>query len=243
MTNSTGTCSVIANQAGNTNYSSAPQVTQTVNASGPLLTVTPTNFNFGTVNFGLDLNPAVITVKNIGTATANISNVSLTLGSGTNTVDFTLINLCPSTLAPGKTCYISVLFFSGNLGPVSATLKITDNTPGSPQQVTLSAIVVGFNPSSLNFGTIKVGKSSTQSVMLSNTGTTALTIGSISVTGTNAHDFVKSSACPSSLAPNASCTVSVTFTPSATGSRSAYLTLSDNAALGTLIAPLSGKGN
>jgi hypothetical protein len=182
-------------------------------------------------------------VKNIGTATATISNVSLTLGSGTNTIDFTLVNLCPSTLAPGKTCYISVLFFSGNLGPVSATLKITDNTPGSPQQVTLSAIVVGFNPSSLNFGTIKVGKSSTQSVMLSNTGTTALTIGSISVTGTNAHDFVKSSACPSSLAPNTSCTVSVTFTPSATGSRSANLTLSDNAALGTLIAPLSGKGD
>jgi hypothetical protein len=243
MTNSTGTCSVIANQAGNMNYSAAPQVSQTVNATGPLLTVTPTNFNFGTVNFGLDLNPAVITVKNIGTATANISNVSLTLGSGTNTVDFTLINLCPSTLAPGKPCYISVVFFSGNLGPVSATLKITDNTPGSPQQVTLSAIVVGFSPSSLNFGTIKVGHSSTQSVTLSNPGTTALNITNINVTGSNAHDFVKSSACPSSLAPNASCTVSVTFTPSATGSRSAYLTLSDNAALGTLIAPLSGKGN
>jgi hypothetical protein len=243
MTNSTGTCSVIANQAGNTNYSAAPQVSQTVNANGPLLSVTPSSVNLGIVNFDLDLNAPTITVKNIGTATATISNVSLTLGSGTNTIDFTLVNLCPSTLAPGKTCYISVLFFSGNLGPVSATLKITDNTPGSPQQVTLSAIVVGFNPSSLNFGTIKVGKSSTQSVMLSNTGTTALTIGSISVTGTNAHDFVKSSACPSSLAPNTSCTVSVTFTPSATGSRSANLTLSDNAALGTLIAPLSGKGD
>lgn len=244
MSNSTGPCSVIANQAGNANYSMASPVTQTVNATGPLLSVTPPSFNFGNVNFDLDLNPALITVKNIGTATASISNVSLTRGNGTNAIDFTLINLCPSTLAAGKTCYISVIFFSGNLGPVSATLAITDNSPGSPQQVTFAANVIGFTPSSLNFGTIKVGHSSTpQSVTLTNTGTTALTIGNVSVSGANAHDFVKSSGCPSSLAPHNSCVISVTFTPSATGSRSANLTLSDNAALGTLIAPLSGKGN
>jgi hypothetical protein len=206
--------------------------------------VSPTNFSFGTVNFDLDLNPAVVTVKNIGTATANISNGSLTLGSGTSAADFTLINLCPSTLAAGKTCYISVVFFSGNLGPVSATLKITDNAPGSPQQVTLSATVIGFNPSSLNFGTIKVGHSSSpQTVTLNNTGATALNITGVSITGTNAQDFVKSGTCPASLAPNTSCTLSVAFTPSAKGSRSALLTLSDNAALGALIAPLSGTGN
>ncbi|MGA8540028.1 MAG: choice-of-anchor D domain-containing protein [Terriglobales bacterium] len=217
-------------------------VTYTVQAR-PLLSVTPSSFNFGNVNFDLDLNPALITVKNIGAATASISKVSLTRGAGTNTVDFTLINLCPSTLAAGKTCYISALFFSGNLGPVSATVAITDNAPGSPQQVTLAANVVGFNPSSLNFGTVKVGHSSTQSVTLTNTGTTALTIANVTVSGANAHDFVKSSGCPSSLAATNSCVISITFTPSATGSRSAALSLSDNAALGTLIAPLSGKGN
>jgi hypothetical protein len=105
-------------------------------------------------------------------------------------------------------------------------------------------LVVGFNPSSLNFGTVKVGHSSTQSVTLSNPGTTALNITNVSVTGPNAPDFAKNSTgCPGSLAPNTSCTISVTFTPSAKGSRSAYLSLSDNAALGTLIAPLSGNGN
>jgi hypothetical protein len=243
MTSSTGTCSVIANQLGNTNYAAAPPVTKTVTATGPQLTVTPSSFNFGTVNYDLDLNPAIITVQNTGTATATISNVSLALGSGTSPTDFTLVNLCPSTLAPGKTCTISVVFFSGNLGPVSATLKITDSSPGSPQQVPLSAIVVGFNPSSLNFGTMKVGHGSTQSITLRNTGTTALTIGTISITGANAQDFVKTTTCPSSLAANASCTVSVTFTPGAKGSRSATLTLSDNAPLGVLIAPLSGTGD
>jgi hypothetical protein len=217
-------------------------VTYTVQAR-PLLSVTPSSFNFGNVNFDLDLNSALITVKNIGSATANISNVSLTRGIGTNPLDFTLINLCPSNLAAGKTCSIYVIFFSGNLGPVSATLTIADNAPGSPQQVTLAANGIGFNPSSLNFGTIKVGHSSTQSVTLTNTGTTALAISNVSVSGPNARDFVKSSGCPSSLAPTNSCVISVTFTPSATGSRSANLSLSDNAALGTLIAPLSGKGN
>jgi hypothetical protein len=205
--------------------------------------VTPASFNFGTVNYDLDLNPAIITVTNTGTATASISNVSLTLGSGTNALDFTLINLCPSTLSAGQSCTISVVFFSGNLGAVSATLKITDNSPGSPQQVPLSAIVIGFNPSSLNFGTIKVGQKSTQSMTLSNTGTTALAIGTISITGTNPGDFVKTTTCPSSLAANASCTVTVTFTPGAKGSRSAFLNLSDNAPLGVLIAPLSGTGD
>ena len=208
MNNSTGNCSVIANQAGNGNYSAAPTVTKTV------------------------------------TATANISNVSLTLGPNTNKLDFTLINLCPSTLAAGKTCYISVLFFSGNLGSVSATLKLTDNAPGSPQQVTSMANVIGFSPSSLSFGTFKVGKSSTMSVTLNNTGTTAVNVTGVNITGANAHDFVKSSStCSGSLAAGHGCSVSVTFTPSAKGSRSATLTLTDNVPLGALIVPLSGTGN
>jgi hypothetical protein len=80
-------------------------------------------------------------------------------------------------------------------------------------------------------------------VTLNNTGATALNITGVSITGTNAQDFVKSGTCPASLAPNTSCTLSVAFTPSAKGSRSALLTLSDNAALGALIAPLSGTGN
>src|SRR5204862_2801576 len=74
--------------------------------------------------------------------------------------------------------------------------------------------------------------STAQIVMLSIPGTAALSVSSIAITGTNASDFARTTTCPSSpstLAVNASCTVSVTFTPSANGSRSASLTFTDNA--------------
>lgn len=249
MTNSTGNCSVIANQAGNTNYSAAPTITKTVSATGTLLSVTPSNFNLGTFDLNFALDPTIITVKNLGNAAVNFSNVSLTLGAGTNKKDFTLLNLCPSTLGAGKTCYMSVVFFAGNVGAVSATLNITDNAPGSPQHVTFAATVINplasFNPTSLSFATTKVGhSSSSQNIVLTNPGTTALNIQNIGFTGPNPQDFVASTgACPSSLNAGAHCTITVTFTPKTTGSRSAYLTVTDNAPLGKQSVGLSGRGN
>src|SRR2546429_6643352 len=73
---------------------------------------------------------------------------------------------------------------------------------------------------------------SAQAVTLSNPTGTALTITSIGFTGTNPGDFGQSNNCPispSTLAANATCTINVTFTPTATGSRSATLTVTDNA--------------
>ena len=71
-----------------------------------------------------------------------------------------------------------------------------------------------------------------QSVTLTNSGNAALTINGISVTGTNSADFGQTNTCPtgpSTLAAGSSCSISVTFTPGAAGSRSASLSISDNA--------------
>ncbi len=231
--------------------SAAGSVTQnfTLVVTGPIVTVSPTSVNLGTVYLYLDLNISTITVTNTGTTTLNISKVTLTPGPGTNSDDFNIIdNDCSATLAAGKSCNIYILFFSGNVGQVSATLDIADNAPGSPQQVTFSANVINpqasLSPRSLNFGTVKVKThSNAQTVTLTNSGTTPLTISSISVTGSNAGDFAQSNACPSSLAAGAKCTISVVFTPTATGNRSANLTFIDNAVVGTQYVPLSGKGD
>src|SRR5205814_1022856 len=86
--------------------------------------------------------------------------------------------------------------------------------------------------------------SSAQTVTLKNSGTGSLTISSIGLTGTNAGDFAQTNTCPSSsstLAPGASCTISVTFTPTATGSRSASVTITDNAAGSPQSVSLSGS--
>jgi sugar lactone lactonase YvrE len=143
MTSSTGTCSVIANQAGTTNYyAAAPQVTQTVAAGGPQVTVSPTSINFGTVNQG-SVTTENITVSNIGTAPVTINQPVLSIVKGGNSNEFVAVNLCPTPLAAGKSCTITIAFVAGPYyTPQTATLEIMDNAPGSPQAVTLTATVL-----------------------------------------------------------------------------------------------------
>ncbi|MGO8946159.1 MAG: N,N-dimethylformamidase beta subunit family domain-containing protein, partial [Ktedonobacterales bacterium] len=92
-----------------------------------------------------------------------------------------------------------------------------------------SAPIASITPTSLSFGNQNIGTTSTaQTLTLSNTGTTALSIASISLGGANAGDFTESSTCPispSTVAAGASCSLSVTFTPSANGTRSATVTI------------------
>jgi hypothetical protein len=143
MTNSTGTCSVIANQLGNANYAAAPTVIKSVTAAGPLVTVSPSSINFGAVNLG-SVTIQTVTVSNIGTAAATISTPLLSLLQAGNSDEYVIVNLCPSSLAAGKTCTVAVSFVAGAYYNTAqtATLKIMDNAPGSPQQVALSATVL-----------------------------------------------------------------------------------------------------
>jgi trimeric autotransporter adhesin len=73
-------------------------------------------------------------------------------------------------------------------------------------------------------------------------GTATLTITGIAITGTNAGDFAQTHTCGSSLAAGASCTINVTFKPTAIGSRSAALSVTDNATGSPQHVPLSGTG-
>jgi hypothetical protein len=244
-----GTDTITATYSGDTNHSGSMGTLsggQVVNPPPPEVSVTPTSINFGTV-YLLDLQEKNVTVKNTGTSPVTFSSVSLTLGSGTNRGDFTYVNFCPKTLQVGKSCILSVVFVARNVGSLSATLNINDNAAGSPQQVALSATVINprasYSPGSLSFGTVQVGHSSTKSVTLTNTGTTTLDITSVSITGADTGDFTQSNTCPSALAAGTDCILSVTFTPTTTGTRSADLTVVDNAAISTQNVPLSGRGS
>jgi hypothetical protein len=130
---------------------------------------------------------------------------------------------------------------------LSATLNLADDAAGSPQQVKLQTAVINprasFSPSSLNFGTVEIGNKVTKVVTVTNTGTTALDISRVGVTGADAGDFTPSNLCPSSLAPTDSCTIEVRFAPRSTGSRTATLTVTDNATTRPQSVPLSGKGS
>jgi hypothetical protein len=102
---------------------------------------------------------------------------------------------------------------------------------------------VSLSSTNVTFGTQAVGTTSNaQIVTLTNTGSTVLAIGSIAISGPNANDFAQTKNCGSSLAPNGSCAITVTFTPSATGARSATITISDNTPANPHMIALSGTG-
>src|SRR5207249_2893031 len=84
--------------------------------------------------------------------------------------------------------------------------------------------------------------SAPQAVTLSNSGSAALSISSIAITGADSGDFAQTNNCGSSLGSGTKCTINVTFTPSATGTRTGTLTVTDNASGSPQTASLTGTG-
>jgi hypothetical protein len=142
MTSSTVACSVIASQAGNSNYAPVT-VTNTVTANGPAITVSPTSIAFGAVTEG-SITTKSVTVSNTGNAAATISSPRISLLQAGNSDEFVIVNLCPTSLAAGKSCTITVSFVAGAYYNTAqtATLEVMDNAPGNPQAVALSATVL-----------------------------------------------------------------------------------------------------
>jgi hypothetical protein len=216
------------------------------------VTLTPTGLTFASQTVGTTSAAQTSTLTNTGTAPLTISSIGV---GGTNAGDFAQTNNCPTapaTLAVNATCTLTVTFAPTANGSRSAGITITDDVPGSPQSLLLSgtgatgAPAASLSPTSLDFGGRAVGSTSAaQTSTLTNTGTAALTISSIVLTGTNAGDFAQSNDCPNSpatLAVGASCTISVTFSPSQGGVRTAGVTVTDDAATSPQTIGLSGSG-
>jgi hypothetical protein len=92
---------------------------------------------------------------------------------------------------------------------------------------------------SLNFGQQKVGTtSSPKQVKLTNSGTQAVSISSIAISG----DFSQSNNCPATLDLFKGCMITVTFTPTAAGTRTGTVTITDDAAGSPQSLPLTGTG-
>jgi hypothetical protein len=70
-----------------------------------------------------------------------------------------------------------------------------------------------------------------------------LSITSLTFTGTNASDFAHTDTCGTSVAAGANCTIAVLFTPSASGARTAALSIADNATGSPQTVSLSGTGS
>jgi hypothetical protein len=110
---------------------------------------------------------------------------------------------------------------------------------------TITLPIASLSPTSLAFGNEPIDITSTaQTVTLSNTGSAALSITSVAITGTNANDFAETAdTCGSSVAAGSNCAIEVTFTPSLASAEAASLNITDNASGSPQSVSLSGTGS
>jgi len=131
---------------------------------------------------------------------------------------------------------------------VAFTIKVTDSSGKSASQaysisILLEPDTLTLSSPDLRFSTQLVGTASAaQTETLTNTGTESLVIADISIAGPNDADFVQTTTCGPSLAANASCTISVVFTPGVTGPRSAAVNITDNSTGSPHSFPMDGTG-
>ncbi len=191
------------------------------------------NVYFGSQQLGVASPPYVLELNNSRPASLNISNIAVT-------GDFAVAGNC-SKLAAGQNCTLNLTFTPTQTGARTGTLTITDNDASSPQVVNLwgtGGEVTLSNASypGLSFNTINFNAPSTKSVTLTNHGTSSLSITAVSTVG----DFSQTNSCGSVVAAGGTCTISVTFTPTATGIRTGNLWVTDSDAASPQTLRLSG---
>ena len=227
--------------------------------------------------------PAAFPSTQVGTPSASTRTITITnpranavtyavSTSGTNASDFTVSaeSCAPGRSVPGGngTCTVTYSFtpalaLANNTRSANADITLagtgTDPTPtNSPIAVALSgpattAPAFAISSSSLTLSSVVNIAASPVTLTVTNSGTAALILSSLTVGGTNPADYTLGGTCAnvSSLAgtlaaPRTTCTISVTFTPGAVGTRNATLTIAHNDGTvnsGSTVVSLNGTGN
>ncbi len=213
----------------------------------PVASVSPGSITASS-GLGVSTGAGIITITNTGNAPLVFSATALgIMGAGAGSWKTT--TTCQgATLSPGQACTVSVYFDPTTAGTQTATLTISDNATPSSQQVALNGTGVmgsySINPTSLSFGSLNVGTvSAGQTLTIANTGTVPVFIGTPSLSGpsTGSFGFVNNT-CTSALGVGMSCTFTVTFDASTTGSLAAVFNMSDYSPTSQQTVSLSGTG-
>ena len=199
------------------------------------VTASPSSLSFGSVTVGSTSAAQTVSVSNPTSSAAAVSAI-------TTSGDFAQTNNCGSSIAANGSCTVNVTFSPTATGSRTGTLTV--NAGGVTNTVSLSGngtapgATLSASPSSLAWGTTLVGTTgSSQTVTVQNTGTLGASISSIAASG----DFAQTNNCGTSLAVNASCTITVTFAPTAAGNRTGYVTINSNATNSPTTISLSGQ--
>jgi uncharacterized repeat protein (TIGR01451 family) len=225
---------------GNDSLDGTQTVPLTGTGSNSAVSLGATNLDFGQQVVGTSSAPTPVTVTNSGTTSLIISGVSVggDFAAGASS--------CTAQPVPaGQACVINVTFSPTTTGPRTGMVTIKSNAASSPDSVTLTgtgvAPVLSAGPGSLAFGTVPIGTtSSSQTVTVSNTGTSGLHVSGATA---NAPFVISSDGCSGAgaIAPGGTCQIAVQYAPASTGPASGALTISSDG--GTATVTLAGTGS
>jgi hypothetical protein len=231
----TGTLSAFTTNAGSANVS----LSGTGIAQAGAATVSVSSLDFENIAVDASSSEKSVTVTNTGNVSLTVSGVSIFTGGE----HFTRSTTCGATLAVNAACTINVTFSPKAEGVAAGSLRVALST-GNLDVALSGTGTLGTatpNPTALTFADQQVASSSpVRNVMVTNTGNRKLTFTSVGLAN-GASDFGQTNNCVS-LEPEASCVVSVTFTPTATGSRSGSVAMVHDGVGGTTLVDVGGSG-
>lgn len=232
----------VATVSQDTNAAGSPQAVPLSGTGGaPIATLAPTSAACGSQQVLTSQTCQTFTLTNTGNIDLTGIAVSIT---GANPTSFSQSNNCPATLAAAANCTITAFLNPQTAGALSANLSVASNASTSPNTAALTGTgnppaSIALSPTTVNFGNVIVGATSAPSgITVTNTGGTAATISGV----TTALPFAQSNNCPASLGPGASCIVSVTASPSATGIANGTVSVASSASGSPFVASLSVTG-
>lgn len=178
------------------------------------LSISPSNIDFGNVQIGESVE-RIVYIINVGDEPVVMSGI----GGGVSGAFESTQNCQGDTISPGHACQMYFTFNSATEGSLGAVSEGSWN--GQSFQITLSATAVrpqlSIAPSSLDFGTVEVGKSKEKFVYITNTGVAPLVMDGAGG-GLEAPFLAVQNCVGETLNPGQSCEMFFTFTPNTTGS-------------------------
>ena len=232
---STGTLTVVSDATNSPN-----SVALSGTAVQPQISVVPSSISFGSVTVGVT-NTQTVTVRNPGTASLSVTQANVT-GTGFAASGISL----PLTVAPGASSAFTISFNPASAATTAGTLALVSNAPTPSISVMLSGTGVAAvgqisaNPTSVNFGSVTLQTNASQTVTLTNTGNSSVSLSQISIAGAG---FSQTGlTMPLSLAAGQSTTFKANFDPATSGNSTGTATIVSNATNSPTAIALSGTG-
>jgi hypothetical protein len=231
--------SLVVTDASGTTYTS---VLSGIGLAGAV-SLSPSTLQFGGTPIGVLSQGQNIDLRNTGNA--SLTGLNLSLG-GANAGDFVYSQTCGATLSPAAACTITVKFRPLAGGSRTASMQVTSSAGVTSARMTGSGLApaITVNQTGLSFGSQTVGtQSATQSMTVMSSGSAALSISSITVSGDFAlvgHDCTLA---PGYQPAGSSCTITLRFAPTVSGARSGSLNIATNASNSPTTVALNGTGS